>query len=525
MHSCSIAQSALPGASPLITDLLYCFARVSNFYPYDPGDGAAVAKAAAGLHYPPERRARLVALLRAQNGDSPALARLARPDAVVIATGQQVGLFTGPAYSLYKALTAVRLAHGLSQQGLPAVAVFWLASEDHDLAEINHCWVFDRQGLPVLIEAQGLEADRRPAGALSLPGGVVEQLREALGGLPFAAEVLDLARQAYAPGIGFAAGFRALLGRLLARHELLFFDPLNPEAKQLLAPLLAHVAQHGEELAELVLERSRELEAAGYHAQVRFETYSSLLFLLEEGRRLALRREGGDYVSGGRRFSARELADCAARLSPAAVLRPVVQDWLFPTAAVVMGPAELAYWAQSQPLYGALGVSPPVGLPRASWTLVDRRAARLLDRYGLEPADFISGEQALRERMARRLAPPALQAALGQCAAEISGALEKLGRELHAFDASLERAFQTSRRKILYQVSKIERKAAREALRRDERAGRDAAWLFNQLYPHRRLQERFYSILPFLARHGLDLIERLYQAVPPDCRHHQVLVV
>lgn len=525
MDCCRIAQDALPGAARLVTDLLYRFARVSRFYPYDPADGASLLKAAAGVRYPEERRARLVALLRAQNGDSPALERLGRPDAVVVATGQQVGLFTGPAYSLYKALTAVRLAEELTKQGIPAVAIFWLASEDHDFAEINHCWVFNREGLPVRIAAEVPETDRRPVGGLTLPGGLEEKLREALSGLPLAEEAIELARETYSPGASFAAAFRALLQRLLAGHELLCFDPLDAQAKQMAAPLLARAAAQGRELSELVLERSRELEACGYHAQVRFEPQSSLLFLLEQGRRLPLRRDGSDYVTAGRRFSAQELADRAAELSPAALLRPVLQDWLFPTAGTVMGPAELAYWAQSQPLYGALDVKAPVCLPRASWTLVDARAARLLQRYQLGLPDFFSGEHALRERVARRLVPAELETLMAQCAASISSALEKLGAGLGAFDASLERAFETSRRKILYQVSKIERKAAREVLRRDERAARDAAWLFNQLYPQRRLQERFYSILPFLARHGLDLIERLYEAVPPDCRDHQVLVV
>jgi len=525
MESHCILHSELPGAGLLFTDFLYRFERVARFYPYDPADPQAIRRAAQRLDYPAERRARLVAALRAQNGDGEAVERLARPGTVAVVTGQQVGLLGGPAYSVYKALTALRLARRLSEEGLPAVAVFWLATEDHDIAEVNHCWVFNAEGEPVRIEASGLAADGRAAGALRVPEGVLDSLREALGGLPFAQEALRAAGESYAPGASLGGAFAALLRGLLGRWGLLCLDPLEPGVRELLAPLLARAAEAGAELARLVLERNAQLQAAGYSAQVRFQPDSSLLFLLESGRRLSLKREGEDYVCGGRRWSASELAGRAAELSAAALLRPVVQDWALPAAAVVMGPAEIAYWAQSQPLYEALGVKAPACVPRASWTLLDGRAARLMNRYGLQLADFFAGREALRERIARRLIPAELEELLRGAGAEIAGALEKLGAGLSGFDPSLARAFEQSRRKMLYQLSKIERKTGREALRRQERVAREAARLFNLVYPRRRLQERFYSILPFVARHGPALLERLYEAVMPECRDHRVLVL
>ncbi len=525
MESHCIPHSELPGAGLLFTDFLYRFERVARFYPYDPADGEAIRRAAQRPDYPAERRARLVAALRAQNGDGEALERLARPGTVAVVTGQQVGLLGGPAYSVYKALTALRLARRLTEEGLPAVAVFWLATEDHDIAEVNHCWVFNAQGEPVRIEASGLQPDGRPAGALRVPEGVLDHLREALGGLPFAEEALRAAQESYAPGASLGGAFAALLRGLLGRWGLLCLDPLEPQARELLAPLLGRAAEAGGELGRLVLERSAQLVAAGYRAQVRFQPDSALLFLLESGRRLSLRREGGDYLCAGRRWSASELARRAAELSAGALLRPVAQDWALPVAAAVMGPAEIAYWAQSQPLYEALGVRPPACLPRASWTLLDARAARLMGRYGLQLADFFQGEQALRERIARRLIPAELEELLRGAEAEVARTLERLGAGLRDFDPSLARAFEQSRRKMLYQLSKMERKAAREALRRQERAGREAARLFHLVYPRRHLQERFYSILALLALHGPELLERLYEATTPECRDHRVLVL
>src|SRR5581483_6298239 len=273
-----------------------------------------------------------------------------------------------------------------------------------------------------------------------------------------------------------------------------------------------------------VLERNRELTEAGYHAQVHVENSTSFVFLLENGKRLALRRADRDYVLNGRRFSTAELMDRAASLSPNALLRPVVQDSMMPTAAYIGGPAETAYLAQSQAIYRIILGRMPVPMPRSSFTVLDERSHKLMERYGLTVADFFHGEEALHERISTRLVPSALNRSLSETVAAVDGALERLRREMDGFDPTLIRALERSGRKIRYQVGKVERKVGREALRRDERARRDAASLYGLIYPERHLQERLYSILPFLAKHGLDLVQRLYETVQLDCPDHRLLV-
>lgn len=524
MQAC-VAHSKLPGTTPLFADFLYDFPKVAQFYPYNPRDVSAFGRRVAAMRYPDERRARLVEILREQNGDCASVRLLSRSGTCAVVTGQQVGLFSGPAYTIYKALTAIRLAQRLTEQGITAVPVFWLATEDHDWAEVNHCWVFNRDGEPVRLEASGAAAQRIPAGLVAVPATVVEQLRAALEGLPFAEQVCDLIGQAYHAGATFGRAFASLLKELLGRWGLVFLDPLAPEARQLMAPLLAEAVERHLELSSLLVEQASQLISTGYHLQVRLEPGSALMFLLENGQRLSVVRDGDQYLCGTRRFSAQELMERASALSPAALLRPVIQDWMMPVAASVMGPAEIAYWAQSQPLYRALGVAPPVAFPRASWTLLDRRASALIERYQLELADLFKGEQAVRERIAARLAPPELAAAIEQSRTEIGVALERLEEAVAAFDARLWRVLQRSQGKILYQLGKIERKVAREALARDERASQQAHWLCNLLLPGRRLQERRYSLVAFLARYGLDLIERLYEDAAQDCFDHRLIVV
>jgi uncharacterized protein YllA (UPF0747 family) len=298
-----------------------------------------------------------------------------------------------------------------------------------------------------------------------------------------------------------------------------------PAFRELAAPVLRSAVERAPELTAAVLDRNRELVDAGYHAQVHVEPQNAFFFLLENGKRLALRRHNGDYQLNGRSFTSAELARRAAELSPNALLRPVVQDSILPTVASILGPAEAAYIAQSEVLYSRILGRMPVAVPRAGFTILDSRSQKRIDRYGVSLADFFHGKEAFRERMAAALIPPDLTIRLHDTLVDVDAAVERLRARLLAFDPTLEKALATSARKIRYQAAKIQAKTGREAMRRDERASRDAASLYGLIYPERHLQERLYSILPFIAKHGLDLIDLLYESIQLDCADHRLLVV
>src|SRR5579871_5258323 len=524
MPATCVRQTELPNTSALFADVLYRPDRTASFYGHERHDLEAVRAAAQKIEFSNEKRAALVAALRPQNPASPALDRLAQPGTVAVVTGQQVGLFSGPAYTIYKALTAVKLAQELTARGTPAVAAFWLATEDHDFAEVNHAWVFDGDHRPTKIE-MARSASGQPVGGVTLAAPPVRELRAGLRSLPFGDEVTDLVEGCYRPGSTMGKAFGELLRQLCGQFDILQVDPMLPAFRELAAPALRAAVQAAPDITARVLERNRQLVAAGYHAQVHVEGQTSFVFLLENGKRLALRRTDQEYVLNGRRFSAAELMDRAASLSPNALLRPVVQDSMLPTAAYIGGPAETAYLAQSEAIYHMILGRMPVPMPRLSFTLLDEHSHKLFTRYSLTLADFFHGQEVLRERIAARLVPQGLNRALGETAGAVEGALEGLKREMTGFDPTLTRALERSERKIRYQLGKIERKAGREALRRDARAEHDAASLYGLIYPERHLQERLYSILPFLAKHGLDLISRLYGDIQLDCPDHRLVVV
>ena len=274
-----------------------------------------------------------------------------------------------------------------------------------------------------------------------------------------------------------------------------------------------------------MLARNRELAAAGYHAQVHVEEQTSFVFLLENGKRLGLRRHGQEYVQNGRRFSSQDLLERTEELSPNALLRPVVQDSILPTVACIMGPAEAAYMAQSEVLYEKILGRMPVVVPRTGFTILDQHSDKLIGRYGLSLPDFFRGEDVLREKIAEMLVPPKLTEAFGNTARVVEHSVDRLREDLIAFDPTLAQALDRSKRKIQYQLAKIEGKVGREAMRRNERARADAASLYGLIFPERHLQERLYSILPFLAKHGLGLMEQIYQAIELDCPDHRTMVV
>jgi bacillithiol biosynthesis cysteine-adding enzyme BshC len=524
MHCQCVRQSELPNTSRFFADVLYNPNRTSAFYQHPLRDLDSYRAAAAQIQLPAGRRDLLIRALAVHNAGSPALARLAQPDTVAVVTGQQVGLFSGPCYTIYKVLHAVRLAAWLTENQIPAVPVFWLATEDHDFAEVNHVWVYGSGHRPSRLEMRRSAVDQ-PVGGVTLENPPLAELRLALAGLPFAEEVVAEVEACYMPGATMGQSFQALLRRLLSRFDILYLDPMLPEFRELAAPALARAVEAAPELSAAVLARNRELTAGGYHAQVHVEETTSFFFLLENGRRLALRRHNSDYTHHSRRFTSAELAAHGESLSPNALLRPVIQDSMLPTVAYIGGPAEVAYLAQSAVLYKELLGRAPLAIPRTGFTVIDSRSAKLLERYRLGLPDFFQGETVLRERIAARLIPPALHDSTEKARADVSAAIARLHAELRAFDPTLAQSLDRSAKKIDYQMEKMSRKAGREALRRDQRAAADASSLYGLIFPERTLQERLYSFLPLLAEHGLDLTKTVYDAIELDCPDHRLMVM
>ncbi len=533
MKTSCIRHTEIPSSSRLFKDYVYSFGEVSRFYQHPPLPDQFAA-AAGRVQITAEHRAALVGALRKQNAAAGAetsanLDRLAQEDTVVVATGQQVGLYGGPVFAVYKALTAIRLAEELGKEGISAVPVFWLATEDHDLGEVEQTWILDHENQPLHIEAKTQALPAQPVGGVRLTDPGHEAVTATLANLPFGEFAIRLASEAYSEECSFGTGFRALFEQLFGRYGLILLDPMDPAIRRLSAPLLRKAIERAGDLNTELVARSEDLERAGYHAQVHVTGETSPVFLIDARQRTALRLHESNYDAGETSYSTpdllRKLEQNPEQFSPNVLLRPVIQDFLLPTAVYVAGPAELAYLAQAEVLYSSLLGRMPVVLPRAFFTILDARAEKYLSRYKLSLPDCLEGADTLREKISQRLIPPGLEQTFAEGQSQIESSLDAIGRDLAKFDPTLSAALGNARKKMLYQFEKIQAAVAREGLRRDSRAGQEAAHLSNLIFPNNTLQERTYSVLPFLARCGVGFIDRVHQAINPDCHHHQVLVI
>ncbi|MGC2209988.1 MAG: bacillithiol biosynthesis cysteine-adding enzyme BshC [Candidatus Korobacteraceae bacterium] len=522
--------TAIPHNSRLFLDFLFEFEKVEAWYAHRP-QSRAVLEYARKLEFPAERRARVADVLERQNRGWGASAETLqsierlRRGAVACISGQQVGVLGGPLYSVLKAVSALQMAEELTAQGTEAIPLFWLATEDHDLAEIASVTLPSECELEQLTatEQSGSEA---PVGRVPLEAriaAVVERVAQLLG----PGWVSEALRESYRAGESYGSAFARLFTRLLAGSALVLVDPLDDELHAIAQPLLVAAAERAEELDEALLERGRALHRAGYHEQVRVTPESTLLFSMEGNRRTVLHRAGDGFMVSAQRVERQEMLGRIAahpeRFSANVLLRPVVQDYLFPTAVYFAGPAEIAYFAQAGVVYEKLlGRRTPV-LPRLSATLISPAMSELMERYGLSFCDLFHGGEQVSELLASRVLAPGLRSALQETKGSLERHLEELRAELQKLDPTLVDAASRSQRKMLYQLSKIGSKAARAELRRNESLTRDACRVLTELFPHKELQERVLPGIYFLAQYGPELIGDLKKAAAKQCPGHQIV--
>ena len=530
-----IPAGEMPGATLLYTTFLNDFSRVSAFYAHPPTE-KGIEQAAAQVRIEDSIRHGVVDVLRRQNrafgGDdatSRNLDRL-RDGAVAVVTGQQVGLFGGPAYSVYKALTAIHLARELTERGTNAVPVFWLATEDHDLAEVNHSFLAKRGAVERFdLPTEGI-ADRR-VGEIRLGEAVREVSSRAAEMLDGASseEVQRWLSESYTPEESFGTSFAKLMTRIFLGRGLIVLDPLAPELHRFSAPTMIRAVREHKSLAQELVERSEALEKAGFHAQVKVVERSTLLFRIVGGQRLPLRPVNGGFIAGTMQESEEETLRAMdlhpEEFSPSALLRPVVQDTLLPTVAYVGGAAEVAYQAQTSVVYRRLLGRAPAILPRAGFTLVPANVSNLLKKYNLEIQDIFAGRPRLRAKMESEALPKALSVCFEEGEKIIQSLIEGLREPLSQLDQTLVGALDTASEKMLYQFNGLRSKAGRAEGFRTGVLNTHENEIACALLPGNSLQERSLNFLPFLASEGRALLDRLDACIKTGSGEHCVLLL
>jgi len=525
------APAAMLGdASMLYRDFLYAGDRLTGYLGPRFDDDASIVQLAARLRSREYEREVLVRALRdlgsevaAPSAAQAQLESLLRPDSLAVFAGQQPGLYTGPLYAVYKALTVERWAADLSQRlAMRVIPCYWLCNDDHDFAEVDHVQLPGTGRVETLRYVPACPPSGAPLGRIVLDPGietVTDRLAACLPSSSRATTVVDAIRQCYAAGAGLAGAFARLWYRMFPDSTLLFVSSDHPLLRKLAAPLLARSVAGDAALFAAYEDASRRLEADGYHRQVSRTPAQTFLFHQRSARHAIRRVTGSGFAwQGAQPVPAEELQQLCIEhpgdFSPNVLLRPVVQNSMFPTLGVVLGPAEVAYYAQIGGLHDHFGVPRPAILPRTSVTLIEHNTARRLRRYGVDLEGLRNDVDREVARALRAQFPENLDAGLQAAAQRIAAAFEEVGARLDAFDPTLVRTVQAAAARARRQMDIVALKAHASHRRREREAQAQIRSAALHLFPGGALQERRFNIVYYWARYGQGFLDELHQCWP-----------
>ncbi len=523
--------SSIPHTAPLFLDFLYHFDKVRDFYARPPAIADWWQDELQRIQCPQDRRQQVAAVLERQNRSLGAGAKTLeniqrlKEGAPVVVTGQQVALFGGPMFVVLKALTAVLLAEKTG-----AVPVFWLATEDHDLAEVNFVHLPAADHLETFTTTPPHPVGA-PVGAIAFTDEISSLLKRAEEQFG-ASDMLGLLQKSYCPGETFGSAFGKFYAQALADSGIVFLNPSDPGLHRITAPVYRDSLLKWSEINDALAQRQQELEKAGYSAQVKVTPSHTLCFYFQRGVRLPVHHDPSghnEFVIGEEKVRCEDLIAEAEqhpeRFSANVLLRPIMQDYLLPTLCYAGGPSEIAYFAQVQVVYRKLlGRVTPV-VPRISATLVEPRQAKLLDRYQMTLPELFRGPEKLREHVAGKALPDGIMKSFDAAAEHLEQAITLIRHPLEKLDSTLLDAAENAGGKMRYQLQGLRDKAARAEARKNSELQRHADELSTMLYPNKNLQEREVGSAYFLLKYGSSVVRQLIEKLSTACLDHQLVEI
>ncbi len=518
-----------PWVKKLAGDYAFQYSALAPFFSGDPASPGSWTAAIAGAQKHPRHRAELSRILSSQlerrhapQAARDAAARLTDPNTVAIVTGQQAGVFGGPLFTLYKGLTAVKLAARVSQEHrVPAVAVFWVESEDHDWDEVASVSVLDGDLQRRTITVPSPDgAGQAPICRITLGEDInaaISQLAATLPPTEFTAELVADLKNAYAPGLTMSDAFARLVDRLLGDLGVIVFECSDVAAKPLVKGIFAHELAHPGRTWALADDAGRRLASAGYHTQVDAASHPAAALFRIDGAR--------SPIAAGTPGLDKEALTRPETFSPNVLLRPIVQDALFPTVCYVSGPNELAYLAQLRKVYEHFGVPMPLVVPRASATVLDSASARFLEKHDLSFEELQARDESALNRLLAASLPAAVNHALTDADKTIEEKMAAIIASVPAIDATLEGTAKSTLGKLQHDLTTLRAKVISAAKKRDETLRRQFSRAQALAFPEGIPQERALGSVALLNRYGPALVKILVQELPLDSGHHWVMTL
>ena len=530
----------LPNLSPLVSDYLYNYEKVAGFYNGDFRDLQTIRNRTNIYQSIDLHRAELASILEEQNkgygcGETTLanIDKLRQDRTCAVVTGQQVGLFSGPLYTIYKTLTAIKLAANLNMRGNGYfVPVFWLASEDHDIAEIDHIDLLDKNNeiQRIRFELDGHDF-QTPASKILLTQDAsrcLDQLNDLTYDSEFKGEVLSHLSEAYRPGRSFVEAFAMWMTRLFDSFGVIFIDASHSGLKEFGKDVFAKEIEDVSPSTRIAIETVERLRRGDYPVQVPLREGILNLFF-SKGRRKSIKFAGDDFFLEDS-SSPLKKSDILSILdkepfafSPNVLLRSIYQDKILPTAAYIGGPGEIAYFAQLKGVYEKFGVEMPVIYPRTSLSFIENKVNSVLMNFNLDVSDIWQNIDTTIKDILTGLIPESLEESLLRARTNLERDFRTITAELDSLDPTLQKAAESSLGKINQQVEFLETKILRAQKRQNDTVVQQLMKAKNNLHPGGRPQERVFNIVPFLFKYGYSFIDRLIREIDISDPDHQVV--
>ncbi len=463
--------------------------------------------------------------------------KLRENDCLAVLTGQQAGLFSGAVYSIYKALSAIKLAEDLSDQGIKAVPVFWIASEDHDFAEISKTIIPDsEENLSEIAYVPKNQDESVPIGFINIDENITDSINKFIEALPkteFTDELRKLLAESYRTNKSFSDSFGKLLAQLFKDYGLIFVSPMNKDLRELCSPIYIEAIRNANQINENLLTRNDEISSLNYHSQVLVEADFFPFFYIDENQSrnaLRLEKNTGKIISqnGKYEFTKDQLLEIAENfpdnLSPNALMRPIVQDFVFPTLCYFGGGAEIAYFAQNSVIYEILKRPKTPIRHRSSFSIIPGKNRRTLDKFELEFKDLFQGKQKILAEIIENHLNPNTAKLFEETENTINSQLDRLDKNLQRIEPTLADNLANRRKKIIWHVGTLRKKFHRAETLKNSVINRQLESVFTNCLPKDVLQERHLNYFYFYNLYGENLIKWLYEAVDADETGHQIII-
>jgi bacillithiol biosynthesis cysteine-adding enzyme BshC len=456
------------------------------------------------------------------------------PDTLAVVTGQQVGIFGGPLLTFYKALSAILWAENLSRAtGRKAVPVFWMETSDHDFFEINSIRMLDIEGKETALALTNAPSEkRRIVGSILLNGEIEQLLRRLYHLLPansYRGFFFELLSSCYRPDVTFGEAFGKLFSQIFAEDGLILFDAENPRCKRAAVPLLKRILTSTEQLNDLLEKSTDAVKRKGYMPQIKPQADRMQLFIKEGDIRIPLGVDGSILYDDRKpvKLEKKKLLQLASeepeRFLPKVSLRPMMQDYLFPTAAYLAGPSEIAYFAQLKPLYHHLEVRMPAIIPRLSLTLLEKKVTKIFDRFNFTPEELSRGSQALIDHYLETDSNNDLVGLFAEARKKWEQIHDLLNAGLTRIDPTLEHPVEKTLSRCQQGLLVLEDKARTALERKNETTVSQIRKLCIHLFPNGVLQERRYGLPYYFSRYGRSLFQKIRRQAQLDLFRHQLI--